>query len=94
MRHPVIPAPARFDGGQGEFVFRSGTKIAYTDAAVALVVERFCSQVTPTHGAAPGADGRRPGIQRTVRQGRARDRRRPRRAARAGGCLGGGRRPC
>jgi hypothetical protein len=50
MGHPVIPVPLRFDGGNGEFVFRSGTTVAYADAAVAPVVEGFCSQVTRRHG--------------------------------------------
>jgi hexosaminidase len=50
MGHPVIPAPVRFDGGHGEFVFRSGTTVAHTDAAVAPIVEGFCSQVTRRTG--------------------------------------------
>jgi hexosaminidase len=50
VRHPVIPAPARFDADRGEFTFRSGTKIAYTDTEVAPIVERFCSEVTRRMG--------------------------------------------
>jgi len=46
IRHSLIPAPARFDGNRGEFTFRSGTKIAYTDAEVTPIVERFCLEVT------------------------------------------------
>ena len=44
MSHPVIPAPFRFDGDAGQFALRSGTKIAYTAAEVAPIVERFCSE--------------------------------------------------
>jgi hexosaminidase len=50
MNHPVIPAPLRFDGGNGAFLFRSGTTVAYADTAVAPVVEGFCSQVTRRTG--------------------------------------------
>jgi hexosaminidase len=50
IRHPVIPAPARFDADRGEFTFQSGTTIAYTDADMALIVERFCSEVTRRTG--------------------------------------------
>ena len=46
MRHPVIPAPVRFDGDRGKFTFRSGTKIAYANTEVAPIVERFCLEVT------------------------------------------------
>ena len=45
MNHPVIPAPARFDAGAGQFALRSGTPAAYTAADVALIVERFCAEV-------------------------------------------------
>ncbi len=45
MNHPVIPAPARFDGDPGQFALRSGTTIAYTAAEVAPIVERFCSEI-------------------------------------------------
>jgi hexosaminidase len=50
IRHPVIPAPVRFDDGGGEFAFRPGTAIAYADADVATIVERFCSEVTRRTG--------------------------------------------
>jgi len=50
LNHPVIPAPLRFDGGGGEFAFRSGTKVAYTDVGLAPIVERFCSQITRRTG--------------------------------------------
>jgi hypothetical protein len=30
MSHPVIPAPAGFDAGEGVFVFRPGVRVAYT----------------------------------------------------------------
>src|SRR5262245_9373889 len=46
IRHPVIPAPVRFDSEGGEFPFRSGTTIAYTHTDVAPIVERFCLEVT------------------------------------------------
>jgi hypothetical protein len=91
MSHPVIPAPVRFDGGGGEFVFRPGTTVAYSDAAVAPIVERFCSEVTRRTGLRLAPHARQPGSERTVRQGRAWDGGRARRASRAGGCLGGGR---
>jgi hypothetical protein len=44
MSHPAIPAPLRFDGGEGQFALRSGTTIAYTTTEVAPLVERFCSK--------------------------------------------------
>jgi hypothetical protein len=50
MSHPIIPAPARFEGDGGEFAFRSGTPIAYTTIAVAPIVERFCSEITRRTG--------------------------------------------
>src|SRR5262245_48009764 len=50
IRHPVIPAPVRFDGDRGEFTLRSGTTIAYTNTDVAPIVERFCSEVTRRTG--------------------------------------------
>jgi hexosaminidase len=50
FRHPVIPAPARFDGGQGEFPFRSGSTIAFAHIDLAPIVERFCLQVTRRTG--------------------------------------------
>ncbi len=50
MSHPVIPAPARFDGDGDTFVFRSGTTIAYTTPDVARIVERFCSEITRRTG--------------------------------------------
>ena len=50
IRHPVIPAPVRFDGNRGEFTFQSGTTIAYTNANVAPIVEQFCLEVTRRTG--------------------------------------------
>src|SRR5262245_45198106 len=50
IRHPVIPAPVRFDGHRGEFTFRSGTTIAYTNVNVASIVEQFCLEVTRRTG--------------------------------------------
>jgi predicted small secreted protein len=50
IRHPVIPAPVRFDGDRGEFTFRSGTVTAYTNTDVAPIVERFCLEVTRRMG--------------------------------------------
>src|SRR5262245_30324404 len=49
IRHPVIPAPARFDGDRGGFTFRSG-KIAYTNPDVAPIAERFCLEVARRTG--------------------------------------------
>jgi hexosaminidase len=51
MRHPVIPAPARFDaaGGPG-FVFRSGTVVRYADTALAPLAGRFCSEIARRTG--------------------------------------------
>ena len=45
IRHPIIPVPARFDLGPGEFTFQSGTKIAYTNTELTAIVERFCLEV-------------------------------------------------
>ena len=50
MSHPVIPAPARFDGDAGQFALRSGTRIAYTAPEVAPIVERFCSEISRRTG--------------------------------------------
>ena len=51
MGHPVIPAPTRFDAGDGPgFAFRPGTVIAYADAGIAPLVGRFCAQVTRRTG--------------------------------------------
>src|SRR5215469_12554283 len=49
-RHPVIPAPLRFDRGQGEFIFRPGTAIRYFATELAPIVERFCSGVSRRTG--------------------------------------------
>src|SRR5215472_8352597 len=50
MSHPVIPAPARFDGTGGRFAFRPGTAIGCTAPSVAALVERFCSEVARRTG--------------------------------------------
>jgi hypothetical protein len=50
IRHPVIPAPVRFDGGRGEFTFRPGTTIAYTNTGVLPIIERFSAEVTRRTG--------------------------------------------
>ena len=51
MNHAVIPAPARFEAGDGQgFAFRPGTTVAYADAPIAPLVERFCAQVTRRTG--------------------------------------------
>jgi hexosaminidase len=50
MRHTVIPAPARFDADGREFVFLPGTAVGYTDADLAPMVERFCSQIARRTG--------------------------------------------
>ena len=51
MDHAVIPAPARFDAGDGPgFAFRPGTVVAYADTGIAPLVGRFCAQVTRRTG--------------------------------------------
>jgi hexosaminidase len=50
MSHPVIPAPARFDGAGGRFALRPGTAIGYAAPAVAALVQRFCSEVARRTG--------------------------------------------
>jgi hexosaminidase len=40
----------RFDGDRGEFAFRSGTTIAYTNTDVTSIVERFCLEITRRTG--------------------------------------------
>ena len=59
MDHAVIPAPARFEAGDGPgFAFRPGTVVAYADTPIAPLVGRFCAQIarrtglrlTPAHG--------------------------------------------
>ena len=51
MDHAVIPAPARFEAGDGQgFAVRPGTAVAYADTAVAPLVGRFCAQVTRRTG--------------------------------------------
>jgi hypothetical protein len=61
MSHPVIPAPVRFDGDAGQFTLRSGTTVAYTDPAVAPIVERFCSEITRRTGLRLGPLAGNPG---------------------------------
>ena len=51
MDHAVIPAPARFEAGDGQgFAVRPGTTVAYAGTAVAPLVGRFCAQVTRRTG--------------------------------------------
>lgn len=50
IRHPVIPAPLRFDADRGQFLFRSGTTIAYTNSDLAPIIERFCLEVARRTG--------------------------------------------
>lgn len=46
MAHAVIPAPIRFDAGQGRgFALRPGTVVAYADAGLGPVVGRFCARL-------------------------------------------------
>ena len=61
MDHAVIPAPARFDAGEGHgFAFRPGTVVAYADTEVAPLAGRFCAQVTRRTGLRPApVHGRR-----------------------------------
>jgi hexosaminidase len=40
----------RFDGDGGEFVFRSGTTVAYADTDVSPIVERFCAEIARRKG--------------------------------------------
>src|SRR5262249_1757285 len=62
--HALLPAPLRFDVSGRGFAFRSGTTVAYGDADLAPIVERFCADVRrrtgvkpmPTAGGA-GSDG-------------------------------------
>lgn len=51
MDHAVIPAPVRVDElGGGEFTFRPGAVVAYSDTRVAPLAERFCAQFTRRTG--------------------------------------------
>jgi hexosaminidase len=51
MDHAVIPAPARFEAGDGQgFAVRPGTTVAYAGTAIAPLVGRFCAQVTRRTG--------------------------------------------
>ena len=51
MDHAVIPAPARFEaaGGPG-FAVRPGTAVAYAEAGITPIVERFCAQIARRTG--------------------------------------------
>ena len=60
MSHAVIPAPARFDAGQGPgFALRPGAAVGYAAPGVAPIVEWFCAEVARRTGlrAAPLACG-------------------------------------
>jgi hexosaminidase len=61
MSHPVIPAPARFDGNSGRFAVRPGTRIAYAAPEVAPIAERFCSEVSRRTGLRLESRAGRPG---------------------------------
>ena len=51
MDHAVIPAPARFDTGDGPgFAFRPGTVVAYAETSIAPLAGRFCTQVSRRTG--------------------------------------------
>jgi hexosaminidase len=50
MDHPVIPAPARFEGGRGRFALRPGTRISCAATDVEPVVGRFCSELARRTG--------------------------------------------
>ena len=51
MDHAVIPAPARFEAGDGQgFAFRPGTTVAYADPGIAPVAGRFCTQIARRTG--------------------------------------------
>jgi hexosaminidase len=61
MNDAVIPAPVRSDRAGGEFAFRSGTTVAYREADVAPIVERFCSEVARRTGLRPAPLAGNPG---------------------------------
>jgi hexosaminidase len=47
MAHAVIPAPIRFDAGEGRgFAVRPGTVVAYADPGLGPIVGRFCARLT------------------------------------------------
>jgi hexosaminidase len=50
MGLPVIPAPARWEGGPGRFVVRPGAVVAYAGAGFAAIAERFCSEMARRTG--------------------------------------------
>jgi hexosaminidase len=65
VSHPVIPAPVRFDGADGQFTLRSGTPIAYPAVPeLAPIAERFSEEISrrtglrlaPTTRGHPGLD--------------------------------------
>src|SRR5690242_6085610 len=46
MVHAVIPAPIRFDAGEGRgFAVRPGTVVAYADPGLGPIVGRFCARL-------------------------------------------------
>src|SRR5262245_24523603 len=64
MHHPVIPAPWRATDGGPDLGFRAGTPVAYADARLAPIVDRFCAETArrtglhpvPAPGAPPAGD--------------------------------------
>ncbi|MGH3259746.1 MAG: family 20 glycosylhydrolase, partial [Streptosporangiaceae bacterium] len=51
MSHPVIPAPARFEGADGQFAPQSGTPIAYPAVPeLAHIAERFSQEISRRTG--------------------------------------------
>ena len=51
MSHPVIPAPVRFHGDDGQFTLRSGTPIAYPAVPeLAPIAERFSEEISRRTG--------------------------------------------
>ncbi|HET9970098.1 MAG TPA: family 20 glycosylhydrolase [Streptosporangiaceae bacterium] len=54
MEHAVIPAPVRADATDGgEFAFRPGTVVAYSDPRITTLAERFCARLARQTGLRP-----------------------------------------
>ena len=62
MDHAVIPAPARFEAGDGQgFAFRPGTTVAYAGTRYRAARRAILRAGHPAHGLAPDAGAWRPG---------------------------------
>jgi hexosaminidase len=53
VSHPVIPAPWRYQGGGPGFAVAEGTAVAFGDAGLAPLVERFCADIARRTGRGP-----------------------------------------